>query len=1048
MRPISAVLTVAALMAPALQAGELPRFADAPLRAVQFVDANEGWIVGDDGVILHTLDGGQTWERQPSGVRASLRSVCFLDPFTGYVAGRESVPFGAGSAGVILFTRDGGVKWERISARELPGLNKIKFLSTRVGFVAGDGSDLYPSGLFFTEDAGASWMIAGGGRTPGWLTADFSSPEIGVAAGHWGRLAPVRSKELLKAETDDLENKTIHAVQLQDRSAWAAGDGGLLLTSADTAGKRWTPVDLGLPPELRRCWDFHALHFVGDHGWVTGRPGSLMLHTWDRGKSWQIQNTGQPLPLNGVFFLDDKRGWAVGELGTVLSTTDGGKSWKIQRRGGHRVAVLMLTSRPQNVSPATVALVGGGDQGYLTAAIGVSCTDPNSGAPAQAIEGQRLCDVMRHAGGMSAEVLWQFPWPQHLAEANAADLAKLWGKSQDEARGLEELERQLVLALRIWRPDVVITDHPDPRATTGQIGALISLVTKKAFERAGKPEVFPEQIAKLDLQPWNASKLYARWDTADGAQVTLDFDLASMELEGTANDISASAWELLCEKPTAAPVTAHYRLLASRIDNAEGHKWLMQGLTLGQGGEARRAAAPHDPERDARWAQIEQAARQRRDFQGIVRQSLKDSPLARQMLSTFERSVAGLTEEQAGDSAFAMGSYYASSGQWLMAKEVFLFLVDRYPAHRLTPEACRWLIRHGASSEARRREELNHFVATRSYEFLQNPIRGNTPVVDGERKPSDLTAVRRRRDSALLRKQDDVKEWYKRSLAVGDVLAACGPVYAQEPQTQFCLQAARRSLGQFEDARLWYTQFKTQQHHGPWYEAAATELWLLNRQGVAAKSVVQCVLADVPPYLDGRLDDPCWRAAQPLVLKNAVGQRAPEFPTEVWLAYDANYLYVALRCKHPDEGYYVPPVKPRPRDADLGKFDRVSLLLDLDRDYSTYYHLQVDQRGCVCEDCWGDKTWDPKWYVAVHSDTTMWQIEAAIPLSELTSDAVKPGACWACNVVRTIPQIGVQALSTPADVKPRPEGMGLLLFGESESGRSPAKKTTTAEAKP
>src|SRR5579862_4894378 len=39
---------------------------DAALRAVQFVDGNEGWAVGDDGVILHTIDGGKNWEPQVS----------------------------------------------------------------------------------------------------------------------------------------------------------------------------------------------------------------------------------------------------------------------------------------------------------------------------------------------------------------------------------------------------------------------------------------------------------------------------------------------------------------------------------------------------------------------------------------------------------------------------------------------------------------------------------------------------------------------------------------------------------------------------------------------------------------------------------------------------------------------------------------------------------------------------------------------------------------------------------------------------------------------
>jgi len=87
----------------------------------------------------------------------------------------------------------------------------------------------------------------------------------------------------------------------------------------------------------------------------------------------------------------------------------------------------------------------------------------------------------------------------------------------------------------------------------------------------------------------------------------------------------------------------------------------------------------------------------------------------------------------------------------------------------------------------------------------------------------------------------------------------------------------------------------------------------------------------------------------------------------------------------------------------------------------------------VCEDCWGDRSWNPHWYISVQSDPTSWQIEAAIPLVELTGDPVTLGKAWACNIVRIVPGRGVQALSLPADVQPRPEGMGLLIFTDNPS---------------
>jgi hypothetical protein len=109
----------------------------------------------------------------------------------------------------------------------------------------------------------------------------------------------------------------------------------------------------------------------------------------------------------------------------------------------------------------------------------------------------------------------------------------------------------------------------------------------------------------------------------------------------------------------------------------------------------------------------------------------------------------------------------------------------------------------------------------------------------------------------------------------------------------------------------------------------------------------------------------------------------------------------------------------------------VSLLLDLDRDYATCYHLQIDRRGCVCDDCWGDLGWDPRWFVAVRDDGAEWRAEAAVPLFELTGEVVTVGRAWAANVVRVLPGRGLQAWSAPADVQPQPEGMGLLMFSEA-----------------
>jgi hypothetical protein len=387
-------------------------------------------------------------------------------------------------------------------------------------------------------------------------------------------------------------------------------------------------------------------------------------------------------------------------------------------------------------------------------------------------------------------------------------------------------------------------------------------------------------------------------------------------------------------------------------------------------------------------------------------------------------------------------------GQWSMAREAYLLMVDTYPAQPLALDAYRWLIRYSSSSEARRRQELGQFFVVGEVE-LGVPRPGSNAAAPFAGKGLDEKTMGRLPEVpeteerhtvrlGLFGNKEDVRKWYQGSLALEQRMSAFGPLFASDPAVQFCLQASRRNLGDFETAKKWYTEFASRQPDGPWRNAALAELWLMNRAGPPPKPVASCRATEEKPFLDGRLDDACWEGGQVLRLQNATGETAKEYPTEVRLAYDKDFLYLAARCFHPADRR-VPPAPARSRDADLRGHDRISLQLDLDRDYSTCFHLQIDHRGCVAEDCWGDKSWDPRWFVAVQSEPTCWVVEAAIPLAALTGDNVTPGRAWACNVVRTLPGRGVQAWSLPAEApeeSSRLEGMGLLMFTASDKAAS------------
>jgi photosystem II stability/assembly factor-like uncharacterized protein len=1099
MRPFykwcAALLSAVAVLTP-VRAADLRYFDDAALHAVQFIEDGgeyrEGWAVGDDGVVWHSLDGGKNWERQPTGVRASLRSLHFLTPQNGWIAGREELPNGTGSVGVLLYTKDGGLSWQRVLLNAMPGLNVVRFVDAKTGFVAGDGAEQYPAGVFKTEDGGRTWQPVPGPRCPSWFAACFTpgaaAAPLGSLFGGWNRMAKATTERIAVGENDTLGGRTLHGVHLNGKRGFAVGDGGLVLTG-ECGGSSWDFfLDLKLPEELKASWDFHAIGGSGNHFWIAGRPGSIVLHTPDAGRTWEWQRTGCPLPLHGVYFGNEKTGWAVGELGTILGTTDGGKTWQLQRRGGQRAAALFVHAHSAGLPVDTVALLGGQD-GYLTTALRVTAPDPSTAALDRVTEATRFALAHRQAGGAAAEALWQFPISSTLARANREELVKTWNKLHGD-RAAEQLLRQLVLAVRMWRPEVIVTDH----ASAGAAEALVAEALREAFDRAADPKQFPEQLTLLGLEPWKASKLYGCVDSHTNAHVVLDLTTPSGPLQASVRDFATGPAGLLTESAAVVPTQRCFRLVAEHMEGAALHKELMQGLNLPPGGPARRVLRTTELDRD-----LVKAIRQRETLRALSEGPASPLTEPSRLLAQIDAMTQDMPPDLAAAAIHGAASQYVRIGQWEMAREIYLLLADRYPAHPLTIDALRWLIRHNASSEARRRSEMGQFLVLkmeqstftsqgqtlneaiekapghRSQSFLNS--QGQTPNGPAkneeqghETKPQQegsdaktppvevrVPSFETRKEWAefsLLTSKATVRKWYQGCLDMETRLLAFGPMACNDPTLQFPLQAARRNLGQFDEAQQWYSQFASRQPDGPWRNAALAELWLTKRSGSPPKPVAVCRFTDVKPFLDGKLDDACWQTGEPLRLRDASEIKAKpgeepkpseldaKYQTEVRLAYDREYLYLAARCTHPEDpragagspraGAASPdPALLKKRDGDLRNFDRVSLMLDLDRDYSTCFHLQVDERGCISDDCWGDKSWDPRWFVAVHRETTAWTVEAAIPLKALTGDPVAHGHAWACNVVRVVPGAGVQSFSQPAEVPEeamRLEGMGLLMF--------------------
>src|SRR5262249_22981128 len=73
------------------------------------------------------------------------------------------------------------------------------------------------------------------------------------------------------------------------------------------------------------------VNFVDDkRGWVVGE-GGVIFATANGGERWASQTDGSKEMLNAAYFVDEEHGWAVGMNGLILTTIDGGENLRAQQ---------------------------------------------------------------------------------------------------------------------------------------------------------------------------------------------------------------------------------------------------------------------------------------------------------------------------------------------------------------------------------------------------------------------------------------------------------------------------------------------------------------------------------------------------------------------------------------------------------------------------------------------------------------------------------------------------------------------------------------------
>lgn len=299
------------------------------------------------------------WASLPLGTDAEFEDVWFADSLNGWIVGGSYRVEG----GLVGRTHDGGQTWSFTSglATQEPGafrfnLNVVQFLNARRGLVASDGGK-----IFATDDGGETWRLVryGHGLVDHVFDLDFLDDRNGWAVGLGGVLRTFDGGETwqpVNSRWPHSESESGYAIHfIDERRGWLGGQYGIQWS--EDGGRTWAAVRTPLAPEERP--KLVSMCFVDrTHGWAVGEEGTI-LRTAD-GVTWVRQDTGIPnaksaprlesirrgsrvehwdlgerspgLVLTSVHFIDEHRGWVVGNFGTdgrsiVLRTDDGGATW-------------------------------------------------------------------------------------------------------------------------------------------------------------------------------------------------------------------------------------------------------------------------------------------------------------------------------------------------------------------------------------------------------------------------------------------------------------------------------------------------------------------------------------------------------------------------------------------------------------------------------------------------------------------------------------------------------------------------------------------------
>ncbi len=338
------------------------------VECIDFVDQHTGWFGCSAGTVVHTTDGGNTWDVQYTGMdRGYCEDIDFINAQEGWTTFREDVGLSS-----IFHTSDGGKTWtEQLALSQHEYFKEIMFVDSKHGWAGTTEGALY-----YTTDGGENWVKVSDntisyGRLMTFVFFDTlngllgGSRQLHITAdgGKTWKLHP--NSPLYSSKIFFVDER--HGWILSGRELWSTVDGGetwtkqseleignifrnLFFIDEKTGFATLGGRGVYLTRDSGVTWEFmfhdHSLNpyyfFTPMLGWVG------LSRTTDGGKTLNHVARGFTLhTVSDVDFINREIGWVTGWNGNIYKTTDGGRTWRVQAQsdGGRLNGVFALDAQ-------------------------------------------------------------------------------------------------------------------------------------------------------------------------------------------------------------------------------------------------------------------------------------------------------------------------------------------------------------------------------------------------------------------------------------------------------------------------------------------------------------------------------------------------------------------------------------------------------------------------------------------------------------------------------------------------------------------------------